>query len=198
MFNIFSKKSKTEFPQSAQILSKEGFSENYTDVLRDEILNTRSSKMVARGNNYLMTALIIRGKLKEADEIFSLTNIKKLNTEMKCNFYNNYILSKFLRDEFDECNRIYTEQNEYVLAVNISSMRRTVGIHEYIAERFDNAVTVFLKLDDDVRFRDLVLVKTFSALDMKKQARTFTKNFSKYENELKEIAAALSEKVKKT
>lgn len=180
---------------SAEILSKEGFSVHYTDVLRDEIAHTHSAKLIARGNNYLMTALIILGKLKEADEIFSVTNIKKLNTEMKCNFLNNYIVSKFLRDEFDECNRLYTEQNEYVLAVNISSMRRTVGIHEYIAERFDNAVTVFLKLDNDVRFRDLCLVKTFIALDMKKEARMFMKNFPKYENDLKEIAAGLNAKL---
>ncbi|MGN1090443.1 MAG: hypothetical protein ACI4Q6_08585, partial [Huintestinicola sp.] len=72
--------------------------------------------------------------------------------------------------------KLYEEHNRIALAENTLVMRRSIGINEFVNKRFENAVTVFLKLlsEPDPRvtlMADICLVKAMLALDMNDRAR---------------------------
>lgn len=119
--------------------------------------------------------LLFRGQLRDALKAFEETDISKLNRSVGHVFVNNYIFCLFLLNKPERIRTIYEEQNKLALSEGSLFMRRTIGIKEYIEKRYENAVTVFVKLlsEPDPRctlMADICIVRTMLKLDMKDRA----------------------------
>lgn len=199
---IFFKKKSSPFKESGAILSEEGFSDRYIEKLRQETAEVKNKTEIAQGENFIVNALILRGKLTEAYDEFRRCEEediwKKLDRNLYPNLLHNVIFSLFIRDKFKDAERIYKDYNEIVLKDRSDGMKRTLALHECMNERYENAVTVLAKLmDSECRFLDLCIVKTVLKLDMYDRAMELSADFGKYDGrgELEAEAKKLKKKI---
>lgn len=195
-------KKKSPLASSAAILAEEGFSDGYIKALRADIAPLKRPARIAEGQNLLINALIVRGKLSEAYDIYKQCEENKIFERLDKNLYpnllHNVIFSLFIRDKFKEADRIYKEYNHIVLGDSSNTMKRSLAIHECINGRYENAVTVLAKLlDSGCRFIDLCIVKTVLKLDMFDRAAELSADFDSYKDkyELAEEARKLKRKI---
>ncbi|MBQ8827466.1 MAG: hypothetical protein IJ007_10270 [Oscillospiraceae bacterium] len=198
---IFLKNKRSPFRESGAILSEEGFSDRYIEKLRQETAGLKNKTEIAQGENFIVNALILRGRLTEAYDEFRRCEEedvwKKLDRNLYPNLLQNVIFSLFIRDKFKEAERIYKDYNEFVLKDKSDGMMRTLALHECMNERYENAVTVLAKLmDSECRFLDLCIVKTVLKLDMYDRAMELSADFGKYDGryELESEAKKLKKK----
>lgn len=164
------------FADSAVYLAEHGYSAEYLQKLAAETETAKSAKDKAEGQALTAQAYLFRGELRRSLEEFEKTDIGKLPKHLNSVFVNNYILCLFLLGKPNRIREIYEQYNSIALAENTLVMRRTIGIKEYIDKRYENAVTVFIKLlsEPDPRntlMADICLVKSMLALDMRERAR---------------------------
>lgn len=196
IFNIKPKQRKSPFSGSSAILAEEGFSERYEEKLRSEVTEDLKPSEKAAGYNYLINALIIEGKLSEGYEVFADMEkeglLSKLDKYLLPNLLHNVIFSLFARDRFKDAEELYKKYNSDVLKEHTDTMRRTLAIHEFINERYENAVTILAKLmDSPCGFIDFCLVKTVLRLDMYDRADEISVNFDAYKGKY-ELEKAVS------
>ena len=144
-------------------------------MLSAECETAGNPKEKAEGQALTAQGLLFRGKLRDALKAFEETDIERLPKTIGHVFVNNYILCLFLLGKPERIRTLYEEQNKFVLGDNSLVMRRTIGIKEYIEKRYENAVTVFIKLlsEPDPRctlMADICIVKAMLKLDMKERA----------------------------
>lgn len=164
------------FADSAVYLAEHGYNAEYLQKLAAETETAKSAKDKAEGQALTAQAYLFRGELRRSLEEFEKTDIGKLPKHLNSVFVNNYILCLFLLGKPNRIREIYEQYNSIALAENTLVMRRTIGIKEYIDKRYENAVTVFIKLlsEPDPRntlMADICLVKSMLALDMRERAR---------------------------
>lgn len=164
------------FADSAVYLAEHGYSAEYLQKLAAETESAKSAKDKAEGQALTAQAYLFRGELRRSLEEFEKIDIGKLPKHLNSVFVNNYILCLFLLGKPNRIREIYEQYNSIALAENTLVMRRTIGIKEYIDKRYENAVTVFIKLlsEPDPRntlMADICLVKSMLALDMRERAR---------------------------
>ena len=199
---IFFKSKRSPFRESGAILSEEGFSDRYIEKLRMETAVLKNKTEFAQGKNFIVNALIHRGRLTEAYEEFIRCEEedvwKKLDRNLYPNLLHNVIFSLFIRDKFKEAERLYKDYNEFVLKDKSDGMKRTLALHECMNGRYENAVTVLAKLmESECRFLDLCIVKTVLKLDMYERAMELSADFGKYDGreELEFEAQKLKKKI---
>ncbi|MGN1101047.1 MAG: hypothetical protein ACI4RG_02580 [Huintestinicola sp.] len=163
------------YADSAMYLAEHGYNDQYMKMLSAECETAANPKEKAEGQALTAQGLLFRGKLRDALRAFEETDISKLNKNVGHVFVNNYIFCLFLLGKPERIRAIYEEQNKLVLGEGSLVMRRTVGIKEFIEKRYENAVTVFIKLlsEPDPRctlMADICIVKAMLKLDMKERA----------------------------
>lgn len=182
------------YADSAVYLAEHGYDDEYVQRLTAEIGTAKNSKQKAEGQGLLAQAYLYRGQLSQALEEFEKTPVDSLPKPMDSVLVNNYILCLFLLDKPQRIREIYEIYNKQALCENTLVMRRTIGIKEYIDKRYENAVTVFLKLlsEPDPRvtlMADICLVQTMLKLDMYDRAREIAElGFGRY-NAMGDITA---------
>lgn len=171
---------------SATYLAEHGYNDEYMRLLSEECLAAKNDRDRAEGNALTAQALMYRGQLKDALASYESTEIRKLPSYLNSVFVNNYIMCLFILGKKERILDIYEEYNSIALADSSLVMRRTIGIKEYIDKRYENAVTVFIKLvaEPDPRvtlMADICLVKSMLALDMNERAKEIAQlGFSRY------------------
>ncbi|MBQ5332391.1 MAG: hypothetical protein J6K92_03910 [Oscillospiraceae bacterium] len=163
------------YADSAVYLAEHGYNDEYLKMLAAECESAGSQKEKEEGKALTAQALLFMGRLRDALAAFEQTDITKLTKPVAHVFANNYILCLFLLEKPQRIREVYEEQNKHILSGNSLVMRRTIGIKEYIAKRYENAVTVFIKLlsEPDPRctlMADICIVRTMLKLDMKERA----------------------------
>ena len=195
-------KKSSPFKNSAAVLADNGFTDVYIEALKKDIEPLKKPKDIAKGQSYLINALIIAGRLEEGCSLYkeySEENLfDKLDKTLSPNLLHNVIFAYFIRNKYKEAETIYKEKNEFVLKDTSDTMKRSLALHECMNERYENAVTVLAKLlDSDCRFVDLCIVKTVLKLDMFSRANELSANFGEYKgrNELEAEAQKLKKKI---
>lgn len=195
-------KKSSPFKNSAAVLADNGFTDVYIEALKKDIEPLKKPKDIAKGQSYLINALIIAGRLEEGCSLYkkySEENLfDKLDKTLYPNLLHNVIFAYFIRNKYKEAETIYKEKNEFVLKDTSDTMKRSLALHECMNERYENAVTVLAKLlDSDCRFVDLCIVKTVLKLDMFSRANELSTNFGEYKgrNELEAEAQKLKKKI---
>ena len=195
-------KKSSPFKNSAAVLADNGFTDVYIEALKKDIEPLKKPKDIAKGQSYLINALIIAGRLEEGCSLYkkySEENLfDKLDKALYPNLLHNVIFAYFIRNKYKEAETIYKEKNEFVLKDTSDTMKRSLALHECMNERYENAVTVLAKLlDSDCRFVDLCIVKTVLKLDMFSRANELSANFGEYKgrNELEAEAQKLKKKI---
>lgn len=195
-------KKSSPFKNSAAVLADNGFTDVYIEALRKDIEPLKKPKDIAKGQSYLINALIIAGRLEEGCSLYkkySEENLfDKLDKALYPNLLHNVIFAYFIRNKYKEAETIYKEKNEFVLKDTSDTMKRSLALHECMNGRYENAVTVLAKLlDSDCRFVDLCIVKTVLKLDMFSRANELSANFGEYKgrNELEAEAQKLKKKI---
>ena len=195
-------KKSSPFKNSAAVLADNGFTDVYIEALKKDIEPLKKPKDIAKGQSYLINALIIAGRLEEGCSLYkkySEENLfDKLDKALYPNLLHNVIFAYFIRNKYKEAETIYKEKNEFVLKDTSDTMKRSLALHECMNGRYENAVTVLAKLlDSDCRFVDLCIVKTVLKLDMFSRANELSANFSEYKgrNELEAEAQKLKKKI---
>lgn len=174
------------FSGSAVYLAEHGYNEEYMRMLGEETESAKNPKEKAEGMGLQAQAMMFRGELEKAAELYEQVEIKKLPKHMDHVFVNNFIMCLFLLNRFGRIDEIYREYNSTALSESSLVMRRTIGIREFIEKRFENAVTVFIKLVEEPDPRatlmaDICLVRAMLALDMNERAREIADlGFSRY------------------
>lgn len=174
------------FSASAMYLAEHGYDDEYMRMLAEETQAAKNEKERAEGQALTAQAYLFRGQLKNALAEFEAVDIDKLPKHVNSVAVNNYILCLFLLNKASEIRRIYQEHNRIALADNTLVMRRTIGIKEHIEKRYENAVTVFIRLlsEPDPRvtlMADICIVRSMLALDMKDRAGEIAElGFSRY------------------
>ena len=59
-------KKKCRFEKSLTILGKDGFTDEYAEMLKTELAEAERRQDIAKGKSFLANALLIRGRLSEA------------------------------------------------------------------------------------------------------------------------------------
>ncbi|MGN0600556.1 MAG: hypothetical protein ACI4JK_11760 [Oscillospiraceae bacterium] len=195
-------KKSSPFKASAAVLADHGFTDEYIEALKKDIEPLKKPKDIAKGQSYLINALIITGRLEDGCSLYRKYSeegvFDKLDRMLYPNLLHNVIFAYFIRNKFKEADTIYKEKNEVVLHDTSDTMKRSLAIHECINGRYENAVTVLAKLlDSECRFIDLCIVKTVLKLDMFSRAEELSANFSVYKgkNELEAEAQKLKKKI---
>lgn len=195
-------KKSSPFKNSAAVLADNGFTDVYIEALKKDIEPLKNPKDIAKGQSYLINALIIAGRLEEGCSLYkkySEENLfDKLDKTLYPNLLHNVIFAYFIRNKYKEAETIYKEKNEFVLRDTSDTMKRSLALHECMNGRYENAVTVLAKLlDSDCRFIDLCIVKTVLKLDMFSRANELSANFGEYKgrNELEAEAQKLKKKI---
>lgn len=195
-------KKSSPFKNSAAVLADNGFTDVYIEALKKDIEPLKKPKDIAKGQSYLINALIIAGRLEEGCSLYkkySEENLfDKLDKTLYPNLLHNVIFAYFIRNKYKEAETIYKEKNEFVLKDTSDTMKRSLALHECMNGRYENAVTVLAKLlDSDCRFVDLCIVKTVLKLDMFSRANELSANFDEYKgrNELEAEAQKLKKKI---
>lgn len=179
---IFFKK-KCKFSKSLETLSKEGFTQNYAEMLKAELNEAERPQDIAKGKSFLANALLILGNLTEAYSVFEEIDIKKLEFYLRGNLISNMIFCKFVQDDFAAAEELYQKYNAIVLDENSEVMKRSLGIHQHIKGRYEAAIEIFIKMiDGDCRFLDICIVKSMLRLNMYERAKEFTVGFNRYDN----------------
>ena len=163
------------YADSAMYLAEHGYNDEYLKKLAAECESADKPKVKAEGQALTAQALLFSGKFRKALEAFEQTDVSKLSKEIAPVFANNYILCLFLLEKPQRLREVYEEHNRILLADNSLVMRRTIGIKEYIEKRYENAVTVFIKLlsEPDPRctlMADICIVRAMLKLGMKERA----------------------------
>lgn len=163
------------YADSAAYLAEHGYNDEYMKMLASECESAGSPKEKAEGQALTAQGLLFKGNFRAALEAFEQTDTDKLPKLTAHVFANNYILCLFLLDKPQRIREVYEEHNKHILSENSLVMRRTIGIREYIGKRYENAVTVFIKLlsEPDPRctlMADICIVKAMLKLDMKDRA----------------------------
>lgn len=164
------------YSDSAVYLAEHGYDDKYLEMLAQETGSAKNAKEKTQGTALAAQAHLFRGEFGRSLELFEAVEINKLPDHMDSVFVNNYILLVFLMGKNERAAKLYEEHNRIALAENTLVMRRSIGINEFVNKRFENAVTVFLKLlsEPDPRvtlMADICLVKAMLALDMNDRAR---------------------------
>ncbi len=174
------------YSQSAIYLAEHGYNNHYMEMLKEECDTAQKPKVREEGKALTAQALMFRGEMRAAEENYKNVDISKLPAHLNSVFVNNYIMCLFLLNKPQRIREIYHEYNAVALAENTLVMRRTIGIKEYIDKRYENAVTVFIKLagEPDPRvtlMADICLVRAMLALDMNERAAEIADlGFSRY------------------
>lgn len=175
---MFFKKKRNIYKDIVNILAAQGYSDEYLSALKAAMENAKTPVEIAEGQNMLGTALLFRGELDEAYNVFSQTDDEKLPKLIKQSFAANYQLCLFLLNKFREAEELFVRLNRELLGENNLLMRRSMGIHQFIAGNYDAALTIFLKAykdsrrleqNDNARNSSLLgfcLVRTLLKLDM--------------------------------
>lgn len=172
---------------SATYLAEYGYNEEYMKMLEAECESAGNEKEKAEGQGLCAQAHMFRGEFKKALEMYGETRVSNLPLHMRSVFVNNYILCLFLSGKFGQIKEVYRDYNKEALSEGSLVMRRTIGIKEYIDKRYENAVTVFIKLVEEPDPRatlmaDICLVKSMLALDMTERAAEIAGlGFSRYD-----------------
>ena len=175
-------KKKCDFGKSLAILAKQGFSEEYADMLKTEIAGAERPKDIAKGKSFLANALLILGRLKEAFSVFESIDMKRLEWHLRGNLVSNMIFCKFVQDEFKAAEQLYKDYNDVVLGEPSDTMKRSLAIHEHINGRYEVSVEIYVNMmESECRFLDICMVKSLLRLDMFEQAQDFTAGFERYE-----------------
>ncbi len=195
-------KKSSPFKNSAAVLADNGFTDAYIETLKKDIEPLKKPKDIAKGQSYLINALIIAGRLEEACSLYEKYSAEnlfgKLDKMLYPNLLHNVIFAYFIRNKYKNAETIYKEKNDVVLRDTSDTMKRSLALHECMNGRYENAVTVLAKLlDSDCRFVDLCIVKTVLKLDMFSRANELSANFGEYKgrNELEAEAQKLKKKI---
>lgn len=195
-------KKSSPFKNSAAVLADNGFTDVYIEALRKDIEPLKKPKDIAKGQSYLINALIIAGRLEEGCTLYKKLSEEKLFDKLDKTLYpnllHNVIFAYFIRNKYKEAEMIYKEKNEIVLHDASDTMKRSLALHECMNGRYENAVTVLAKLlDSDCRFVDLCIVKTVLKLDMFSRAEELSADFGEYKGryELEAEAQKLKKKI---
>lgn len=164
------------YADSAVYLAEHGYNDEYMKMLAALLATAKGHRDKAEGQALRAQALLFRGELKDALAAFEETDIEKLPRHADSVFVNNYILCLFLLEKPARIREIYESYNSRALGEDTLVMRRTVGIKEYTEKRYENAVTVFIKLLSmpDPRctlMADICIVRAMLKLDMTDRAR---------------------------
>lgn len=192
-------KKRTNFPEAAEVLAKEGFTDNYIDVLKSELEKAERKQDIARGQNFLANALLIRGRLTESYAVFEKIDLKKLERHLHGNLISNMIFCKFVQNDFKAAEELYQTYNAAVLGERSETMKRSLAIHEHIQGRYEIAVEIIAKMgDSSCRFIDICMVKALLRLDMFSQAVDFIPKLDLYKdcNELSSEVNKLKKKIR--
>lgn len=160
---------------SAAYLAEHGYTDEYLDLLEKARARAKKKSDREEGQALFAQALMFRGELKRAAEEYEKVNIDRLPKTIRGVFTGNFILCLFLLEKPSRIKEIFSERNAEAFSGSSLIMRRNVGIQEYINRRYENAVTVFIKLVGlpDPRatlMADVCLVKTLLKLDMNDRA----------------------------
>ncbi|MCI5752459.1 MAG: hypothetical protein MR038_08285 [Oscillospiraceae bacterium] len=142
---MFFKKRSNIYKDSVNILTEQGYSDEYISALKAAMEKAKTPADIAEGQNMLGTALLFRGELDEAYDTFSQTDDEKISKLLKQSFAANYLLCLFLLNKFREAEELFVRLNKELLDENTLLMRRSMGIHQFIAGNYDAALTIFLK-----------------------------------------------------
>lgn len=184
------------------MLADKGYTEAYIDALKLEIDNARGEKAKAEGQGYLACAYLFMGQLSKSAETFETINSEKIGNMQGEILFANMELCYFLMGKNQKADEIYKTYNEQILAGKGVTMKRSLAIHEYVQERYENAVTVLVKISSesdprDTLFIDICLIKTFIKLDMFDRAYQFSSTLDRYNNkgELTEEVQKIRKKI---
>lgn len=179
---IFSKK-KCRFEKALSVLGKSGFTREYTEMLKTELAEAERPQDIAKGQSFLINALIIQGDLTEAYQTFEKLNLKKLDANLRGNLISNVIFCLFVQNKFKAAEELYMKYNAVVLNEHSDASRRSLAIHQHIRENYEAAIEILVNMmDSECRFLDICMVKAMLRLDMYERAAEFTKFFERYEN----------------
>ena len=174
------------YSEAAGYLAEHGYNDGYIEMLRSARDAAKTKKSREEGSALIAQGLLFKGDLTAAAAEFEQVDMARLPRAIVSVFANNYMLCLFLLDKFSAAEDLYKEQNKYLLSENSLAMRRTIGIKEHIAKRYENAVTVFVKAlaEDTGRgtlMIDICIVRSMIRLDMYDRAREIAeKSFSSY------------------
>lgn len=196
----FSLKNNT-FIAAMEILQQEGYSDNYMEKMREEIEKAEKHMQFRNAAGFsamLGFAMFFRGELSEAYAQLTGINFNMLRKPVRANYVNNLICICFFLGKYDEAMSLFDEHQKVIFSDTGALMKRTLGIREYIRERYENAVTIFIKLMEsesksDSLFSDICLIKTMMKLDMYESSRPFLKFLERYrgKGELEAVASDL-------
>ena len=180
---LFRIKKRCDFRKALAVLAKQGFTDEYVDMLKAEIAEAERPKDIAKGKSFLANALLIRGRLREAFSVFEEIEIKRLEWHLRGNLVSNMIFCKFVQDDFKTAEELYRNYNDVVLGEPTDAMKRSLAIHEHINGRYEVSVEIYVKmLDSECRFLDICMVKSLLRLDMFERADDFTVAFDRYDD----------------
>ena len=186
-------KKKCRFEKSLTILGKDGFTDEYAEMLKTELAEAERKQDIAKGKSFLANALLIRGKLTEAFAVFEEINMKHLEPHLHGNLVSNMIFCKFLQNDFKSAEKLYQDYNSAVLREHSDASKRSLAIHEHISGHYEVAIEIYAKmLDSECRFLDICMVKSMLRLDMYERAADFSTYFDRYNN-----CGELTEEIKK-
>ncbi|MBQ4226181.1 MAG: hypothetical protein II664_07705 [Oscillospiraceae bacterium] len=200
---MFFRKKKDYYSESMKILTEKGYCEEYTEKLLSEIAEAKSPSDIAEGKSRYANSLLFMGELKRAANAYEDVETEKVPKVSAQAFLANRILCLFLLNRFAAADEIYVQYNKIVLGEPNVFLRRSLGIHQFIAGNFDAAVTVFIKIINDYSderktlMTDICIVRSFLKLDMIADAQKASEDFSAYDgkNELTELCRKLRKKI---
>ena len=188
---FFKKKCRTE--KSLTIVGKDGFTDEYAEMLKTELAEAERKQDIAKGKSFLANALLIRGKLTEAFAVFEEINMNHLEPHLHGNLVSNMIFCKFVQNDFKSAEKLYQDYNSAVLREHSDASKRSLAIHEHISGHYEVAIEIYAKmLDSECRFLDICMVKSMLRLDMYERAADFSTYFDRYNN-----CGELTEEIKK-
>lgn len=177
---IFFRK-KCRFEKALAILSRDGFTKEYTDTLKSELAEAERPKDIAKGKSFLANALLIQGNLTEAYEVFESISIKHLEPSLQGNLFSNMIFCMFVQDKFKQAEELYITHNAPVLNEHTDASKRSLAIHQHIKGNYEASVEIMARMmESECRFLDICMVKSMLRLDMYDRAAEFTMNFDRY------------------
>lgn len=185
-------------------LQKEGYTDEYMEGMKAEIAKAERHMRLRDAEGYKAMhgfALLFRGELDEAYERLKSIKMPLLRKPMRSKYINNLIAVCFFLEKYDEVADLYSEHEKLIISDPGALMKRSLGMREYAKGRYENAVTIFIKLMElesksDTLFSDLCLMKAMMQLDMYESSRPFLKFLERYKglHQLNEIASEVQRK----
>ena len=137
---------KVQFEKALAILSKDGFTKEYTEMLKSEIAEAKHPADIAKGKSFLANALLVQGDLTEAYKVFEEINMKKLEAHLRGNLVSNMIFCLYVQDKFKQAEELYITYNAAVLREYSDASRRSLAIHQHINGQYEAAIEIMLKM----------------------------------------------------